>query len=140
MTGEILAKLKAKQSKARIGHYSYSPFTVEELDATVSALEKSESSKLEMARRIEELEKQVPDYKGHNNLADMVATHAHVWKDLLIRARNRCHDRFDSEYYQHEINALLDIEKAAEAIAHPNQSIADTGLSLPIGEQKNGNV
>lgn len=52
------------------------------------------------------------DYKGHKNLADMISTHIHVYRDLLQKHRDE--DFENHEYYEHELKALADIEKAVE--------------------------
>lgn len=47
--------------------------------------------------------------KGHDNLADMVRTHTHVWLKLLTDALTNARTEADIDYYKHEIRALSDI-------------------------------
>lgn len=50
------------------------------------------------------------DYKGHSNLADMISTHIHIYRDLLQKQRDE--DFENHEYWEHELKALADIEHA----------------------------
>lgn len=52
------------------------------------------------------------DYKGHKNLAEMVSTHIHVYRDLLQKQRDE--DFENHLYYEHELKALSDIENAVK--------------------------
>lgn len=60
------------------------------------------------------------DYKGHSNLADMISTHIHSWRDALKIARENANppDREegtdDVSYWEHELKALDDIENAVK--------------------------
>lgn len=52
-------------------------------------------------------------FKGHSSLAEMVSTHVSVWRSALLRANEA--DTHSDDYYQHELNALADIDAACKA-------------------------
>lgn len=59
-----------------------------------------------------------PDYKGHANLAEMIKGHVHVWRTGLNMGKDGAEsrgDEDDSSWWDHEQQALDDIEAAVKA-------------------------
>ncbi|WP_153785292.1 hypothetical protein [Pseudomonas sp. EMN2] len=55
------------------------------------------------------------DYKGHENLAEMLVTHLDNYRRALKFQRGHAKDADDRAWYDHELSALLDIEAACRA-------------------------
>jgi hypothetical protein len=80
----------------------------------------------------------VDPLKGHMSLAEMVSGHIGVWRDLLKEAKEKApsptFDMDDRSYYQHELNALADIEAAcavhANMVDRRNAKITDLIAAL----------
>lgn len=53
--------------------------------------------------------------KGHSSLADMIVGHIHVWDSCLRYAHSSCGNEADRSYYEHEMKALGEIQRAAVA-------------------------
>lgn len=59
-----------------------------------------------------------PDYKGHDNLAEMVQHHVKHWRSGLYALKCNAEsigDSDDASYLDHELKALQEIESAAQA-------------------------
>ena len=55
------------------------------------------------------------DYKGHENLAEMLVTHLDNFRRALKFQRGHAKDADDRSWFDHELAALLDIETACRA-------------------------
>jgi len=55
------------------------------------------------------------DYKGHESLAEMLVTHLDNYRRALKFQRGHANDADDRAWFDHELAALLDIEKACRA-------------------------
>lgn len=55
------------------------------------------------------------DYKGHENLAEMLVTHLDHYRRALKFQRGHAKDADDRAWFDHELAALLDIETACNA-------------------------
>ncbi len=72
-----------------------------------------------VASEVEQAVTSTPDFKGHMSLADMLITHATIWRDLLSNAKITSgldQEDGDEAFYDHELKALDEIVAAAEAI------------------------